>query len=295
MRVLIVNIDSKIPNLALAKIEKYHRDRGDEITDYPLNANKVDKIYVSCVFRKNSAKAIGWSAYPNALIGGSGMPDVKNKLPDEIESILPRINLGFTTRGCIRHCPFCIVPAKEGGIKIVGDLLDLWDGGKSKEIKVLDNNILAVPKHFKLVCRQARDNHIKIDFNQGLDIRLVDEDIARELSTLRIKTIRFAWDNMADETIVRKNLQLLSKYVTMSKIMIYVLCGYNTTFAEDMYRRTEINKFGCDAYIMPYQKSRLMNEFSSWNNRFKYRNVPFEDYLKMRKSSYLAEGIKLCK
>ncbi|MDI6788875.1 MAG: hypothetical protein QME51_10930 [Planctomycetota bacterium] len=54
MRVLLVNIDSKIPNLALAKIEKYHKDRGDEIMyDMPLLKNKADKIYVSCVFTTN--------------------------------------------------------------------------------------------------------------------------------------------------------------------------------------------------------------------------------------------------
>lgn len=295
MKVLIVNIDSKIPNLALAKIEKYHRDRGDQITDYQLLANKVDRIYVSCVFSKNLRQAKGWAVYPHAILGGSGFPDVANHLIPEIEMIKPRINLGFTTRGCIRHCPFCIVPAKEGNIRIVGDLLDLWDG-TAREIKVLDNNILALPEHFRTVCAQARENKIAVDFNQGLDIRLVNKEIAKELATLRIKTIRFSWDNMADEKVVKKGLKLLSKYVVSSKIMIYVLTGYNTTFSEDMYRRTEINKMGCDAFIMPYhRKSRLINEFASWNNRFKYRNVPFGDYLKMRNNLHLAEGIKICK
>ena len=138
MKILIVDIDSKIPNLALAKICKYHQDKGDKIY-YDMPLIQTDKIYVSCVFTKNRHKAEQWEG--KAEIGGSGY-NLTTTLPPEIENIKPHINLGFTTRGCIRNCEFCIVPKKEGKIRIVGELLDLWDG-KAKDIAVLDNNILA--------------------------------------------------------------------------------------------------------------------------------------------------------
>ena len=108
MKILIINIDSKkIPNLALKKIEKYHLDKGDEVMwDMPLFAHLSDKIYVSCVFEKNKKQCETWGT--RAEIGGSGY-DINSKLPEEIENIKPRINLGFTSRGCIRNCKFCIV------------------------------------------------------------------------------------------------------------------------------------------------------------------------------------------
>ena len=155
MKVLIIDIDSRIPNLALKKIEKYYLDKGDEVLwNIPLAKDIVDKVYVSCVFTKNKNKCNFWEGMGD--IGGSGY-SLEINLPLEIEAVKPRINYGFTTRGCIRNCKFCIVPKKEGKIRIEGELLDLWDG-YSKKVIVMDNNILALPTHFEMVCRQAREN-----------------------------------------------------------------------------------------------------------------------------------------
>ena len=71
MKILLIDIDSKIPNLALKKIEKYDRDRGDEIIwDNPLFRDIADKVYVSCVFKKNKPRTVEWEG--RAEIGGSG-------------------------------------------------------------------------------------------------------------------------------------------------------------------------------------------------------------------------------
>ena len=113
MKVLLINIDSVIPNLALHKIAKYHSDRGDEVIwDFPLLASQCGKTYVACVFSKNrNSVAATWDGI--AEIGGSCW-DLNTELPPEIESQKPRINLGFTMRGCVRKCDFCIVHKKEG-------------------------------------------------------------------------------------------------------------------------------------------------------------------------------------
>ena len=146
MKILLINIDSTKPNLALKKIEKYHKDKGDEIVwDFPLMAAWADKIYVSAIYTWSKDKCGEWEG--RAEIGGSGY-DLKKTLPPEIENVRPRINMGFTTRGCVRRCPFCIVSEKEGGIRAVGDIYDIWDG-RSKEVELLDNNILALPDHFE--------------------------------------------------------------------------------------------------------------------------------------------------
>lgn len=284
MKILLINIDSRrIPNLALKKIEKYYLDRNAEVIwDYPLAVNHVDKVYVSCIFDKNRNEAIQYESYKNAIIGGSGY-DIAVKLPNEIERINPAINIGFTSRGCIRKCPFCIVPAKEGKVHEVGDIYSLWDGA-SKKVTLLDNNVLALPNHFKRVCDQIRRNKLAVDFNQGLDIRLINNAICKELETIKItKHLRFAWDNMREEKTILSKLNLVLKHFPASKVMVYLLCGYNTSFKDDLYRKSIINKLGCDAYIMPYHsESKLLNEFARYNNRFYFRKLPFSIFLKSR-------------
>lgn len=244
MRVLIVNIDSVIPNLALAKIEKYHRDRGDEVRwDLDLFKPWADKTYVSCVFTKNKELCNQW---PNAVIGGTGW-DVHSKLPAEIEAIKPRINWGFTTRGCVRHCGFCFVPAKEGKLHVVGDIYDVWDG-HSKDITLMDNNILGATEHFRKICDQLRHEKIRVDFNQGLDIRLLTPGLMKELKTIRHKEYHFAWDGKADLSGKFRWL-----YKNLKRCTIYVLCGYDSTFKQDLAKFNTLKKIGHNGFCMRYE------------------------------------------
>lgn len=295
MKILLVNIDSKIPNLALYKIEKYHLDFGDIVDWFDKNNHfdpyNYDKIFVSCILSWNKWKTNYWADFEHAAIGGSGV-SLSINLQKEIEDIKPKINLGFATRGCNRNCDFCIVPEKEGKVKVVGDVHDIWDG-KSKEIMFLDNNILMLPDHFKLICSQLRDKKLKVDFNQGLDIRLMTDDLAKEFSIIKFKKLRFAWDFMNMEKIFLKNMKKVFKYVKPSRVMVYMLVGYNTTFKEDMYRLKKIRSLGCDAFVMKYnnQGDLLLREFARWNNLFFFRNLPFESFLKRRNNLYLLNRI----
>lgn len=215
MKILIVNIDSVIPNLALHKIEFYHRQLGDTILcindnspSLPLSLGDFDKVYVSCVFDYNEGKCKKWEGI--AEIGGSGYSLTK-KLPLKIDKVKPKINLGFATRGCIRNCSFCIVPEKEGKIKAVGDIYDIWDG-VSKEVLLLDNNILALPNHFFRISKQLKKENLTVDFNQGLDFRLLTDKICKELFSLKHRVeIRFAFDYISYKKIVLKALKMLKK------------------------------------------------------------------------------------
>ena len=94
--------------MALSKIDYYHRQRGDDVVwDMPMMRDWADKIYVSCVFDWNKDKCKEWEGI--AEIGGTGY-DIKKVLPPEIEEVRPKINVGFTSRGCIRNCRFCLTP-----------------------------------------------------------------------------------------------------------------------------------------------------------------------------------------
>lgn len=286
MKVLIINIDSKIPNLALKKIEKYHIDNGDDVVwDFPLLANQMDKIYVSCIFTKNKHLCREWEG--RAEIGGSGY-DLKKQLPEYIEKIKPRINWGFTTRGCIRKCVYCIVPEKEGKIRIVGDVYDIWDG-TTKEMIIMDNNILALPKHFKNICSQLKKEKIKIDFNQGLDIRLLNKDIAKELKLLSHKEYHFAFDNLKDEKYVKKGIELL-KSVGINRSIFYVLVGFDTTFEEDMYRVELLKKYTQNAYIQRYEtiyNEKKYIQLAQWVNQHAlYHTHTFKEFLILRNEKF---------
>ena len=267
MKVMLINIDSKIPNLALKKIEKYHLDMGDEVIwDFPLMKHNMDKVYVSCVFSWNKHLCNDWVG---AEIGGSGY-DLHKNLPKEIENIKPRINWGFTTRGCIRKCYFCIVNEKEGGMRIVGDIYDIWDG-ESRELMILDNNILALPDHFKKICGQLRKEKLKVDFNQGLDHRLLTPELCNELLTIRHKyEIRFAFDDIAYKPTVLKALKMLKDNGLKDwRTRWYVYIGEKDTF-QTVYDRMKIlhdHKQG--VYVMRDKKIYNVPEFialASWGN-----------------------------
>ena len=282
MKILIVNIDSTIPNLALKKIEKYHLDKGHNIVwDMPLFANCVDKIYVSCIFPENKYKCNEWEMY-KADIGGTGY-DIDKKLPPEIEKVKPKINWGFTTRGCIRNCHFCFVPQKEGNIHEVGDIYDIWDG-KSKELVIMDNNILALPKHFFKISKQLKQEGIKVDFNQGLDHRLLTPEICKMLINLKhIQEIRFAFDDIAFKPTVIKAIKML-KDAGLRKwgSRWYVYVGEKDTFNTVYDRMKLLQDEEQSVYVMRDRKIAKEKQWialASWGNTTGAFKVPLKDIL----------------
>lgn len=277
MRILLINIDSTKPNLALKKIEKYHKDRGDKVTwDFPLMTDHADKIYVSVIYTWNKDKCKEWEG--RAEIGGSGY-DLKKVLPPEIEKVKPRINWGFTTRGCIRNCPFCVVPEKEGGIKVVGDIYDIWDGAAEK-ITLLDNNILALPDHFFKICNQLKKENLRVDFNQGLDCRLLTEKVAQTLKGLRIKHYRFSFDHPSQKSFVKKAVGLLKKY--KMDTTWYVLVGFDTDIEEDFERLNYLRNNGQGVFVQRYNFVRkpIYIRMMQWANQHGvFKKMTFEQFL----------------
>ena len=276
--ILIIDIDSRIPNLALKKVVLFYQKMGEKVVwNMPIYADIADKVYVSCVFSENRHLAEEWEG--RAEIGGSGYSLTK-ELPPEIEAIRPRINMGFTTRGCIRNCPFCIVPEKEGKFRIVGDLYDLWDE-KSKDVTILDNNILADPKHFAYICKQSIYPKIRLDFNQGLDHRLLTPEICHWLRRIRHKEYRFAWDFPEDQDSVEKALKML-KEAGINRSMWYVMVGFNTTFQQDLMRLDFLRERKQTAFVMRYRKTRGNLLLGQWANKHNvFKAVSFGEFLRL--------------
>ena len=288
MKVLLIDIDSKIPNLALKKIEKYYLDKGDDVIwNNELMASVCDKTYVSCIFSRNKHKT---NNFINAEIGGSGY-DLKKTLPPEIDMIKPRINIGFTTRGCIRKCQFCIVPIKEGSIRVEGDIYDIWDG-KSKNIVLLDNNILALFEHFKLICEQIKKEKLKVDFNQGLDCRLLNEENVVLLKSISHIEYRFAFDDIKLKPQVENTIKLLKKY-GINRCNWYVLVGFNSTLKEDLERLNFLRDNKQNAYVQRYNFStdRKYIPLARWVNQHHiFHGMAWEQFMNRKENiKYKAE------
>lgn len=277
-RIAIYNLEPKYKNLALEKIKIYHQIRGDKVEEYlPVYIQFYDKIYCSSIFTFTDKSYV----IPDMIYGGSGF-DLITNLPEEIDKIKPHLNFGFTTRGCNRNCKWCIVPKKEGKIREIGDLLDLWDG-KSEEIKLMDNNILFAPRHFSFICKQAREYKLRIDFNQGLDARLLSVDIVQLLKIIKHKQYRFGFDDIKYYTETENAIKLLIKY-GIKRSTWFVLVGFDRD--DTIMPRLELlKKYKQDAFIMIYNNLNREKyiKLARWVNIHPYfRNYSFSEFLKIR-------------
>jgi radical SAM superfamily enzyme YgiQ (UPF0313 family) len=293
MKIGLFDIDSKYHNLALMKLSTYHKQKGDEVEFYnPLWINTYGKIYVSKIFKKPN-KNDGYIRR-DMYCGGSGFNS--NILPEKIEHIMPdyslynlNYSLGFTTRGCIRNCKFCIVPEKEGNIREHAEVEEFLNP-KSNVVVLLDNNFLALPSHIKKLQKYIKKGW-RMDFNQGLDIRLINKENAGLLTKVKLeRMIRFAWDNIKDESKIIKGLELVIKAgIRPRNITVYILIGFDTTFEEDLYRIQRLRDIKDEqgpvkAYVMNYNnelKSRKYKDFMRWvNNPWVYKSCEWKEYKK---------------
>jgi hypothetical protein len=268
------------------KLSAYYKLRGHEVG---FDINEPDNVYISVVFNKNRGQAAGIATmYPDAkvIIGGSGW-DLQRELPEEIEYHFPDYDLypstysqGFSTRGCIRKCPFCIVPKKEGAIREAQHPYEFHDD-RFDTIMLMDNNLFGAGRDWvNEVFSWFIRNGIKMDMTQGFDIRLLNEEYAKLLAEVKhAKGIRFAWDNITDEEQIVKGIKLLEDVGINLKhdVSFYVLAGYNTTFDQDLYRCNRLRDLGCNSYVMQYhKKDPRLRKLAKWaNRRWAYWSGPF--------------------
>ena len=284
MRIGIYNLEPKYRNLALEKIRLYYSIRGDTVEDcMPLSNGGYDMVYASSIFDWTRKDYIS----EQFITGGTGF-NLTTKLPPEIDGVQPHLNFGFTTRGCIRKCHFCVVPEKEGYIRREADLLDLWDG-KSKQITLFDNNILALPEHFAIVCHQARENKIKLDFNQGLDHRLLTHEIIELMKSISHVEYRFAFDHPLYLPTVERAIDLLQAR-GINRCSWYVIVGFDTTFKQDLDRVNYLRERNQIAFVQRFKgkkngkRIRLGQNYvalARWVNQHDiFRGMTWEQFLK---------------
>lgn len=307
MKVGLIDVDGhNYPNLPLMKISAWHKAQGDSAEWYePLLSGHCDKVYMSKVFSFTpdyeyfiDADEIikGGSGYCIELVDGKEVyhTEKDKALPDEVEHIYPDYSLypeytkdtayGFLTRGCPRSCGFCHVAAKEGNCSYkVADLSEFWRG--QKNIVLCDPNILACKDHMELL-QQLADSKATVNFNQGLDIRLITDKNLELLKQIKLDHIHFAFDRWQDKDIIEPRLRKFIKETGYSRskgrVMVYILCNYDTTIEQDMYRIQLCRELNISPYPMIYDKEHadpIYRKIQRWCNNIVFWSVPrFEDY-----------------
>ena len=302
MKIGLIDVDSsRYPNLALMKISAYHKAHGDNVEFYNAFTDTYDIVYKSKVFNFtpdfteviNARQVIsGGTGYEISNVDGKECFHSTGNLPDEIEHCYPDYALygitdtayGFLTRGCPRQCAFCHVAAKEGTVSHkVADLAEFWRG--QKNIVLMDPNILACPQREELL-QSLIDSGACVDFNQGLDIRLMTPELASLISRIKIKEIHFAWDRYSDGKIILPKLAMFAEHSPKKhshNAIVFVLCNFDTTLEQDLERIYTLREIGYWAYVMLYDKQHcapIYRDLQRWcNNRFIFGSCPrFEDY-----------------
>lgn len=222
------------------------------------------------------------------------LPENDKPLSEEIEHIYPDYELypeltkdtayGFLTRGCPRGCGFCHVAKKEGKRSYkVADLSEFWRG--QKNIILCDPNILACPDHIDLL-QQLAESKAKVNFNQGLDIRLINDKNLELLKKIRLDSIHFAFDRWQDKEIIEPRLRAFAKKTGYNRgkgnVMVYILCNYDTTIEQDIYRIQLCRELNFSPYPMIYDKEHckpIYKKIQRWCSNYIFWSVPsFEEY-----------------
>lgn len=262
------------PNLALMKISAWHKAQGDEVEWWTPIAGGYDRVYSSKVFT--------WTEEcpylpEDAIRGGTGY-GLYNELPPEVDGMKPdytiypkiRYAIGFLTRGCVRACPWCVVPRKEGRIRPYATWREIRRED-SRDMVFMDNNVLACP-HGISQMEDMIGEDVRIDFNQGLDARLITPEIAEIIGRLKwIRFVRMSCDTDDMLGVVLEKAQMLEKSgINPGRIFVYLLVR-ETDSAER--RAIALREAGLQPFAQPYrpldggEPSRESRRLARWVNQ----------------------------
>lgn len=289
MKIGLIDVDghSRFPNLALMRLSAYHKANGD-IVDWWNGFEHYDRVYMSKVFTFTPDMETVIDA-DEIVRGGTGYKDYSS-LPPEVEATYPdysiypnfKSGIGFLTRGCIRNCPWCVVPRKEGHIRPAAT----WQEIKrpdSREIIFLDNNVLACDHGLQQI-EDMGGKQVWVDFNQGLDARLITQEVAQLLARLHwIRFVRMSCDTLPMLPVVVEAVQRMEKAgISRSRFWCYVLVQ---DIREALKIVMTLDDWGITPFAQPYrdydggEPTRDQMDFARWvNNKAVFRSCAWDDY-----------------
>lgn len=314
----LFHADGKLPNLALMRLASHLRTRGEAV-DFVRGFRRRTLFDAVCRGQYGSS-IFAFSAPLRARIdaewgdvywGGTGVR-VDSSLLDfnssvDWDAIAPdyslypafTASLGFLTRGCRLRCGFCVVPEKEGKPRAASTVHAIWRGEPwPRHLHLLDNDAFApqLRDHWRGAVAEIRAGGFDVCFSQGINLRLVDDESAALLASIRYTSHDFgkrrlftAWDNLRDEDVFRRGIATLGRAgIPASHLTVYMLVGYRAgeTFDEVLHRFNELVALGCEPYPMVFDRDARPDlcAFQRWALRHLYRTVPWAEYRDPRRA-----------
>jgi len=272
------------PPLGLLKLATHHQQKGDLVRlvdGISSDGFEPDIIYITSLFtyawepvhevirfytnRYKKAKVVVGGVYaslcPDHLKESFGdRIEIYPGVIPELDDIMPaywlipewKTSILFSSRGCIRRCPFCSVPQLEPKFEAKKSIEHLIYPDH-KRVILWDNNILASP-HWRNIFDELEESGLETDFNQGLDARLLTEETALRLRRLRIPIVRLAYDSKGIKKSLKKAIGLLKDVgIDGRRIVVYCLYGYLDTPDDFLGRLKDLLDWGVVSYPMRYQ------------------------------------------
>lgn len=325
LNIRITQIDGGLPNVALMRLAHWHKARGDyvhvtrSIERELFEFEQYDRVYGSCIFSFSRLRLDRFQAqWPNAIVGGTGAANAAT-----IEQMIGdypfydydgygdfNASIGFTQRGCRLKCKFCVVPQKEGKNRSTGTIAQIWRGNPyPKHIHLLDNDFFGQP-NYREVIGEIRDGGYKVCFSQGINTRLITDEAADALASIKYSDTKFtrrrlytAWDNLKDEKVFFTGVDRLAKAgIPPTNLMTYMLVGFDPleTWDRIWHRFNRMTDMGIDPYPMVYDEKRIdLKCFQRWVITRTYKKTPWDEYQRETKSrssndAYLrSKGVEL--
>lgn len=322
MIVRLTQIDGKLPNLALMKLAHHHRAQGHDLrftkhVERDMLEPNYSHVYGSAIFSFSAARVARFrEQFPTAVVGGTFNTTDNNTVEQHLGiednehhdySIYPNFDgsIGFTQRGCRLKCGFCVVPKKEGKPRSASTIASIWRGPPwPKHLHLLDNDFFGQPREqWEARIGEIIDGKFKVCLNQGINIRMIDEDSAKALASIpycddgfKVRRLYTAWDNLGDEDRFFKGVATLERHgIPPRNLMVYMLIGYDKreTWERVLYRFNRMTALAIRPYPMVYGDSnrslplggcnqriahRTLSEFQRWAIRRLYQFIPFEHY-----------------
>ena len=294
MNVALLAVDSNYPNLALMKVSAWHKSQGDTVEWYnPFDT--YDRLYMAKVFSFTPDYGFFISNVRGEVVRGGTGYDIRSSLPGDMDRLQPdyslypavdsRTSYGFLTRGCPNRCRWCVVPQKEGGIRPYMDVDDITLHGERPYAVLMDNNVLACDYGLSQLEKIAERGY-HVDFNQGLDARLVTLDVARLLARVKwIKRIRFGCDTTAQIVECERTINLMGKYGYRGEYFLYcILMDFEESFQRISHWRTNKRVI---IHAQPYRDPgnplqripQWQKDMAHWADRKElYRSCDFKDF-----------------
>lgn len=287
-RVLLLQLDGKLPNIALMRLAAHHRALGDSVTLRRFANQRelwddYDVAYGSLIFSRTKPHAeYVAQQFPGIVLGGTGwdfqttLESIGVTTTEQDYTDYPGFtaSIGFTQRGCRLKCSFCVVPKKEGAVRTGQTIAELYRGEPwPRHLVLLDNDFFGQEQWRERIA-EIRDGGFKVSFNQGINARMLTDETAAAIASVRyyddqFKTRRIytAWDNRKDEKRLMAGLEALARHgVKPDHIMVYILIGFwpNETRTDWEYRRAQLRAFGARPYPMPFVRTKETIGFQRW-------------------------------